>query len=629
MNRYSVFFLLVFFIFSAITDDDSETTFIIEPHIGDNLVHVTQTYNLTQEGLTEFEILTVSLSYVDLHIFDERGNLDYRLGENIIIGRNIYRNLTVYFHKPTKDHYSFTVKYWFPTFATGKPITGKYTYNFVSLTDSTTVIFNIPLTGITETARASPPPTVEEKKDCTVFSYQFSRDSAIILPYEPKEAIDYEDTETKTFSSEGYTFDVTYPRRTEIFLEDIEFFISSAFPIFLEETDTPLRFDIIEIDLEKEEDTWAAAGYRGSGKIRILINNTASYPSKFLAHELTHSYIGDFPRYLEEGMANYFEGRVSTHFASPAPETYIPNRESFFQTYERQFGETVDITQSRYGLGLTDHQEALIYAKYNKGTHVIYEISHVCGHETVQEMLRILTEERDCELNRLISKLSKGDVVYEILKRYEFDVIPPYAYPAEELLREVRDESWWSYVLCYIAGFKSRIRTAALRDISDIKVDIEKMGEIASKTVRVADGASFVIVLFLVLITGKKVYRARKENPRVLYYFYWVPVVAALGVFSYLLYELLFSGYKFRWILKNIMTPFGLGISLGVILIIALESMLPKRYKEKFVVEVVWSLSFFGILVALVQVLILEGLMLALGYVISLVVLFVIRRRLK
>ena len=55
---------------------------------------VTQAYYLTQKGITEFDILTV-LSFTDLRIFDEKGDLGYEIGENVIIGKNAYRTITV------------------------------------------------------------------------------------------------------------------------------------------------------------------------------------------------------------------------------------------------------------------------------------------------------------------------------------------------------------------------------------------------------------------------------------------------------------------------------------------------------------------------------------------------------
>jgi hypothetical protein len=628
MNKYVPLSFFVLFLFLPVTaGEDSLTTITIEPRIGENSLMVTQTYQISQEGLTTFEVLTISLSYADLHIFDETGDLDYEIGKNIIIGRNIYRKITVFFREPTNPPFTFTVKYWVPTTVTGKPITGKYIYKIVNVTDSTIVKFVIPLTGITETSRSTPKAEIEEREDSTVFTYRFSEDTVIILNYELKEGIDYTDTETETFLYQDYTFEVTYPRKTEIFLEDIKFFIDYGFPVFLKETGTPLRFTTLTITLDKEEHTWAAAEYRGEGDIRILINNTASYPSQFLAHEFIHSYVGVFPRYLEEGIADYFEGQVNRIFAPPRPGNYIPNTEPFFQTYERQFGELVDITESRYGLGLTDHQEALIYAKYSKGTFLIYEIAYSCGHETVQEMLAILKEERNCDINRLIFLLTEGDTVYKILNRYGFDVVPPYAYPAEELLEEVEERSWWSNVLCFVFQFETKIRTADPGDISQIKADIEHTGEIASQTGLIANGVVLVFLFFIGGVALRKIYRIRRENPRMLYFGYAIPVGVALSLFSYFFYEFLFSGYKFRWILGNILAPSGLGFTSGVGILLLLMHYCPKEGKAKFTVDVVWSAWFCAVFVVGTGFFAIGGIALVLGYVMSLLVLLIIRRR--
>ena len=628
MNKYNILFFFILLLFlSSTAGEDSTTSITIEPHIGENFITVTQSYKISQEGLTTFEVLTISLSYADLQIFDETGDLDYEIGKNIIIGRNIYRKITVFFHEPTNPPYTFSVKYWVPTVVTGKPITGKYIYKIVNVTDSTTVKFILPLTGIAETPRSEPKADVEEREDSTIFSYRFSEDTTIILNYETKEGIDYTNTETETFSYQDYTFEVTYPRKTEIFLDDIKFFIDYGFPVFLEETGTPLRFTTLTITLDKEEHTWAAAEYRGEGDIRILINNTASYPSQFLAHELIHSYIGVFPRYLEEGIADYFEGQVNRVFAAPRPENYIPNTEPFFQTYERQFGELVDITESRYGLGLTDHQEALIYAKYSKGTFLIYEIAYSCGHETVQEMLAILKEERTCDINRLIFLLTEGDTVYKILDRYGFDVVPPYAYPAEELLEEVEERSWWSSVLCFISRYETRIRAADPGDIEQIEADIERTGEIASQTILIADGIVLFFVFFIGGVALKMVFRMRRENPRMLYFGYAIPVGASLILLSYFLYEILFSGYKFPWILGNILAPLGLGFISGVGILLLLMHYCPKEGKAKFTVDVVWTAWFCAVFLVGTSFLAIGGITLVLGYVMSLLVLLVTRRR--
>lgn len=628
MNKYVILFFSILLLFlSSTAGEDSITTITIEPRIGENSLSVTQSYQISQEGLTTFEVLTISLSYADLHIFDETGDLDYEIGKNIIIGRNIYRKITVFFREPTSSPYTFTVKYWVPTVVTGKPLTGKYIYKIVNVTDSTVVKFILPLTGIAETSRSEPKADVEEREDSTIFSYRFSEDTTIILNYETKEGIDYTDTETETFSYQDYTFKVIYPQKTGIFLEDIKFFIDYGFPVFLKETGTPLRFTTLTITLDKEEHTWAAAEYRGEGDIRILINNTASYPSQFLAHELIHSYIGVFPRYLEEGIADYFEGQVNRIFATPRPGNYIPNTEPFFQTYERQFGDLVDITESRYGLGLTDHQEALIYAKYSKGTFLIYEIAYSCGHETVQEMLAILKEERTCDINRLIFLLTEGDTVYRILNRYGFDVVPPHAYPAEELLEEVEERSWWGNVLCFISRYETRIRKADPGDIEQIEADIERTGEIALQTTWIADGVVVFLVIFICGAALKTVLRVRRENPRKLYFGYAIPVGAALILFSYFLYEFLFSGYKFRWILGNILAPLGLGFISGVGILLLLMHYCPKEGKAKFTVDVVWTAWFCAVFLVGTSFLAVGGITLVLGYVLSLLVLLVIRRR--
>jgi hypothetical protein len=610
----------------SVSQNASHTTITLQPHIGENTMYVTQEYTLTEPGLTKIEIITVSLSYADLTIFDDTHTLDYTIGDNIIIGKRMYRTITIFFREPISSEYTFTVYYWFPTTATGKPLTAKYQYTILNITDTTTFKFDIPLTNITPTSRSNPTPLVERKEDSTIFSYTFSEDTTIILAYEPTTGIDYSNTKTATFSQKGYTFDVTYPAGAEVFLEDMQFFIESVFPVYLESTGTPLRFDSISIALDREEDTWAAAEYNGNGNIRVLVNNSASYPSQFLAHELTHSYIGDFSRYLEEGMANYFEKQANIPFFSSPPDNYIPNTLPFFAVYERQFNETVDITYQRYGLGITEHHEALIYAKYSKGTNAIYEIANACGHETVQEMLAILKDNRECDLNLLIYELTQGDTVYSILKEYGFDIVPPYAYPAERALKNMYTQSWWGYLLCAASGFKTKIREAPAEDISELTKAIEKRGEFASKTILLANIFLFGVCLAVGYTIARKVYNAGKRDSKVLVYFYLIPVVVGLILFSYFLYEFLFNGYKLRWILKNVVLPWGWGILAGIVIIVMVEEMVA-RVNIKASIEVVWALLFFVLGIAVTYLLGLWGVLLALGYVVSLAVLFTMRRK--
>lgn len=629
MKRWIIPFFALLLLSSGATKDTSHTLIIIEPHIGENRIDVTQEYTLTTNGLTEFEILTIALSYVDLHIFDDQKELDYEIGDNILVGKNIYRKVAVFFPQPITAPYHFTVKYWFITSGTGKPVTGKYLYNIVNLTDTTSVTLSVPLTDITATSRASPTPDITRTEDRTIFSYELGEDTSIILPYEPEEGVDYSDTASRTFSYQSYSFTVTYPEKAEVFTQDIKTFVEDWFPIFLEETATPPEYQHFGITLDKREDTWAAAEYVGSGRINILINNTASYPSQFLAHELTHSYIGEFPRYLEEGMANYFQNQVAGRLAPPLPEHFIPSQEWYFQTYERQFSEPVDVTSSKYGLGLTDKQEALIYAKYNKGMYLIYEIDHTCGQETVQQMLRILAEERNCTLDYLVHRLDKGEDVYVILRKYGFEVVPPYAYSAELLLTEVEQESWWSLVLCHGSGFKSELVTADSGDVPEIMGDIEHVRDLASQTVAVVTGLVVGLLSGIVVTCGRKMYSARKRNPSVVYYLYLVPVIGSCMGSGYFLYELLFSGYKLRWILLNACAPWVLGLLSGIMIGIAAFILLEKWIVNSgAILDMVWATFFFALMVLAMYFLMLQGLLLGLGYVMSLVAVVFLKRQL-
>ncbi len=623
MNQYFLLILLLLFSRVPASAEGSETYIIIQPHIGENYTSVTQTYHLREEGLTHFEVLTLSLSYGGIKVFDEAGDLDFEINDNVIIGKNVYRQVTVFFRQPTKGDSTFTVEYWFLTYSTGKAVAGKYTYRIANLTDSTVVQFVVPLTNISETKEASPTPVREEKENSTVFSYHIFEDTTIVLAYEVKD-MDYKDTDTETFVYKNYVFEVNYPRKAGVLLEDIRFFINSMFPVFLEETGDVLDFRKITLELTKEEDTWAGAEYSGRGNIHIFINNTATYPSHFLTHELIHACIGDFPRYLEEGMATYFEARVSDPFAPELPETFIPSRESFFQTYERQFNEVVDITQSRYGLALTDHQEALIYAKYSKGASAIYEIAYSCGHETVREMLAALSEKEDADLNWVIYRVAEGEKVFRILKNYGFHVVPPYAYPAESLLEEVK-QSWWGFLVCSFYRYEERIESAAPGEIPGIKEEIRATKEMVSRTVVVADGAVIIILLSVGILTVRKGYRAYKKNSGVLINLYLPPVVGAFLVLGYFLYEFLFHGYKLEWILRNILFPWVWGILAGVLVILLLGTL--KYQKIRITIDVVWSLAFFVILILSIHFSLLLAITVSLGYVTSLLVLFRIRRK--
>ncbi|MBU7043594.1 MAG: hypothetical protein HXS47_08385 [Theionarchaea archaeon] len=625
MKRYVLLAFFLFLLVPSTGGPGSKTIYEVTPHIGNETVSVTQTYYLTEEGLTRFDALTLSLSYADLRIFDEQGDLDFEVGENIIIGKHLYRTLTVQFRTSLTGPYTFTISYWYPTHATGKPLTGKYVYNIVNLTDSTQFILSVPLTDIRATSRSSPQPSVEYREDATVFSYQYSEDTRITLAYVPEEEIDYGDVQTDRYPFEDYFFEITYPRKAALFREDIEFFIEYMFPVYLQETGIPLRYETIEIALDREEDTWAAAEYLGGGKMRVLINNTASYPSTFLAHELTHSHIGDFPRYLEEGMANYFEGRVSRIFTPPLPNSYIPNRESYFQTFERQFNTTVNITEDTYGLGLTDYQEALIYAKYSKGTYCVYEIASVCGYETVQHMLSILSEQSDCSLNYVIAHLAEGDQIYEILKKYGFRVVPPYMYPTQELLEETQDDSWWGYVLCALAGYQSRITEGEPEDIPALESEIEDTKLKAAQTLWVMNGLFMVVTAVGVWVCSKKIYRAVKKNPQNAYYFYLIPMFIALFIFGYFLYEFLFHGHKARWICENVLLLWGMGILSGSVIALLSAYALFRR-TTLYVPEVIWAVLFFVTVSSTAYFSVMKSILWGVGYGVSAGVLFIIRR---
>ncbi|MBU7038547.1 MAG: hypothetical protein HXS52_11505 [Theionarchaea archaeon] len=629
MKRWIIPFFVLLLLTPGATQDASHTLIIIEPSIGEDRINVTQEYTLTTSGLAEFEILTLALSYGGLRVFDDEKELDYELRENIIVGKNIYRKINVVFPHPIIAPYHFTAEYWFITSGTGKPVTGKYLYNIVNLTDTTSVRISVPLTGITATSRASPTPEITRMEDRTIFSFELDKDASVILPYELQEGIDYEDTASRIFSYEDYSFEVTYPRKAEVFTEDIEKFVKVTFPIFLDETATPPEYHHFEISLGKEEDTWAAAEYVGLGRINVLINNTSSYPSEFLTHELIHSYIGDFPRYLEEGMASYFQNEVVIRLAPPLPEGFIPNQESYFQTYERQYGEMTDVTSTRYGLGLTDKQEALIYAKYNKGMYVIYEIDRTCGHETVQQMLQILARERDSSLDYVVNALDKGEDVYAILKTYGFQLVPPHAYSAKLLLTEVEQESWWSLFLCYGSGFRSDLTTAPPEDVPEIMREIENVRDLASQTAALVTGIMAGVVGWGIVTCATKIRSLKKNNPRTVYYLYFVPVIGSFIGFGYLLYELLLIGYKLRWILLGVCGPWILGLLSGVIILVAAFFLLERLIVNSgVVIDIIWGTFFFVLTLMALYFLLLQGVLFGLGYVASLVAVVFLKRQL-
>jgi len=106
-----------------------------------------------------------------------------------------------------------------------------------------------------------------------------------------------------------------------------------------------------------------------------------------------------------------------------------------------------------------------------------------------------------------------------------------------------------------------------------------------------------------------------------------VPVAAAFVLFSSFFYEFLFNGYKFMWIARNVLAPWGLGICFGVAVVVLLVQYCPGREKMKVIVDVVWSALFFGILVMVAYFYTFWGILLGLGYAVSLVGLFIVRRR--
>ncbi|MFQ6087949.1 MAG: hypothetical protein ACE5K0_03490 [Candidatus Methanofastidiosia archaeon] len=555
----------------------SKATITIMPHIGEDYISVKHVYEFEGEGISEFEVLTKALSYYNLRVYDSQGELSFEVGEIFLIGKERFRRILVHFRKPLSENYHFTLEYDYQTFQTGKPLVGKLRYNLKSTTDEIAVEYVIPLRNIELTSESQPEPFEVLKGENTRVSYKLTKDTKIILAYEPENGINYSErkrvSEKVFFDGEEYTFKVSYPKGLEVLAEDIIFFVQEKFPIFLEEIGIKPKYQKFEIHLTKEENSWAAARYYGRGVIEIYVNNTAAMPSHYLAHELTHSYLKDVPTFFEEGIAEYFEWRVESKFKKQIEGSYIPSSEWYFETYERQYSEFVDIRGDNYGFAFTEKQEALIYSKYDKASHLVFEIAERASHSTIKEMVFLITEGKDFE--EMLYSLSQREKVLEIMRSetYLFKLPSPESYEVKLLLLEVKEDSWWSKTLLKLRNFNSRLLS---EDPKALRLEILEMREFAARTYLFAN----LLLLFVAFISLYFIYKGKSRisnSMKTLIYlspaFYLVIPLIAFISFLFLLYQLAINGAKPRFLSEEIILPF-----LGALTVSSFMMLYFRRY---------------------------------------------------
>ncbi|MFQ5892375.1 MAG: hypothetical protein ACE5HW_06240, partial [Candidatus Methanofastidiosia archaeon] len=327
MKRYLLILCLVLIQTSPMTSEEnyhSEVLITIIPHIGESYEEVFQEYTLkglSGSNLSNFKTYVIYTNLLNLRVFDDAGNLEFDFGEPILFGVRRYISLNIHLRENMGEEYKFTVSYLRRTYATGTVLTGEYWFYVKKDTDKLQVRYIIPLTGIVLKGNYSPEPKVFEKENETHFLFDIGGEDVtkITLEYGPKEEIDYADieqiTEKLTVKGVEYTFNLKYPSDAQILGEDLKFFVKEMFPVLIEETNVHFPNPIFSISLiEKGSVEWAAAHNMGHGRVEVFISDPHAYPSIYLTHELVHSYLSGIPLFLNEGLADYFEGRVLAHF---------------------------------------------------------------------------------------------------------------------------------------------------------------------------------------------------------------------------------------------------------------------------------------------------------------------------
>lgn len=479
----------------------SET--IITPHIGEGWETIKMKFIVEGESFTAY---LVDDALYNLKVRDAQGDLTYEFGQPVLFGKRPYVPMTVRLRGGRSE---FEISYDRETTATGTKISGEYWYYLKKTTDVAIVEYHLPLDNIEIRNDTDPAPNNITYGNPAIVTYRITKGDVVKITtqYMRRGGIDYKKTKTTeervTVHEKEYTFILTYPADAEVLAEDVRFFVRSIVPTLIEETGYPLRQSTFHITLkEKGEMEWAAAVNRGGGTIEYFIETPHSYPSTILPHELIHSYIEGVPTFVNEGLANYFEGKVLSHYAPTMgyPSYYPP--EWYWQIYERQYKEFVDI-KTDYGESGTDKLESLISAKYDKGTYLIVLMERKAGKKTVREMLQIIAKRSEnthgpISLDYIISNLSENrETVYRILSdpMFGFDVSDPGKEETMHALQEMKNDSWWASLIAMLYDYEGKIKSARMDEMEKIRGEIERERVFAQKTLM---GVDVIVIVFLI-----------------------------------------------------------------------------------------------------------------------------------
>ncbi|MFQ5892224.1 MAG: hypothetical protein ACE5HW_05475, partial [Candidatus Methanofastidiosia archaeon] len=221
----------------------------------------------------------------------------------------------------------------------------------------------------------------------------------------------------------------------------------------------------------------------------------------------------------------------------------------------------------------TEKQEALIYSKYDKATHLVFEIAKRASHDTIKEMIFLITEGKDFE--EMLYSLSQRERVLEIMRSetYLFKLPSPESYEVKLLLLEVKEDSWWSKTLLKLRNFNSRLLS---EDPKALRLEILEMREFAARTYLFAN----LLLLFVAFISLYFIYKGKSRisnSMKTLIYlspaFYLVIPLIAFISFLFLLYQLAINGAKPRFLSEEIILPF-----LGALTISSFMMLYFKRY---------------------------------------------------
>jgi hypothetical protein len=475
----------------------------------------------------QFTTYLVADALFNLTVRDTQGSLRYKFGAPVLFGMRRYVPLTITLRGGKNE---VEISYDRETMATGTTVSGEYWYYLKRTTDVAVVEYHIPLDNIEVKRDTDPVPDAISYGNPTVITYRITGGDIVKLTtrYVRKGGIDYKKTKTSEekilVGETTYTFTLTYPENADALADDVRFFIKEMVPKIIEETGYPLTQKSFHITLkERGELDWAAAVNRGGGVMEFYIETPHSYPSVTLPHEIIHSYIQGVPTFINEGLANYFEWKVVAGFTRNLGEPSYAPQEWYWQTYERQYKEFVDI-RTDYGESGNDKLESLISSKYDKGTYLITLIAQTAGEDTVREMLQIIAKRQQSSsgpisLDYIVLNLpKKGAEVSEILRdpRFGFQVTEPGKAEVLHLVTLMKNDSWWASLIALTSDYEGKVKAARVGNLEELKGEIEEKRQFARRTLHPINISLilFSIAGIMIAVGGARII-VRNKSPMV------------------------------------------------------------------------------------------------------------------